>query len=198
METLAKHTDNASYPTYPPTVREAVGIFPDDTHLRAAIDELELEEFARQDISVLGAQDVLSRESATLRNPQQMESDPHTPRGVFVMPEEQSLAEACLVGAGVILTVFFVGPAMGRDLAMAGNVALLLVLALIGAAVGYAAARGLRYLRQRRTEEQQRRGGLLLWVNTPTRQLERKACAILARHGAHDVHINEVVHPPRA
>lgn len=197
METVANHAHNASYHPYTPTVREAVGIFPDDAHLLAAIDELELEEFGRQDISVLGTEDVLGLEKATLREPQHMESDPRTPRGVFVMPEEQSLAEACLVGAGIILTVYFAGPAIGRDLAMAGNVAVLLALALVGAVIGYGAARLLRFIRQRRIEEQQRSGGLLLWVNTPTRKLERKACAILARHGAHDVHINEVVHSQR-
>ena len=69
----------------------------------------------------------------------------------------------------------------------------LLAIAAAGGALGYAAAIGLRRMRRRRMVAQKRRGGLLLWVSTPTRDREEKATAILSRHGARDVHINETM-----
>ena len=40
--------------------------------------------------------------------------------------------------------------------------------------------------------EQLDRGGVLLWVRTPDPEAERKACDILGRHAAHDVHVHEI------
>lgn len=175
------------------SVREAVGVFADDEHLQAAIDELEMEEFARQDISVLGSKMEMERTyDKANRNPYNLEDDPRAPRGVHVMPEEQSLAEASLVGAGIIFTVVFFGPVMGANGALSAGMGVLLLLAAIGGVVGYGLARALRSYRQRHYKKQLRKGGLLLWVNTPTRAMERKAQQILAKHGARDVHINEV------
>lgn len=175
------------------SVREAVGVFPDDAHLQAAIDELEMAEFARQDISVLGSKEEMQRiYHKPYRNATDLEDDPRAPRGVHVMPEEQSLAEAALVGAGIIFTVVFLGPVFGAAGALGGGLIVLVLLAALGGGIGYGLARALRSYRARRYKEQIRKGGLLLWVSTPSRALERKAQAILAKHGAKDVHINEV------
>jgi hypothetical protein len=162
--------------------------------LRAAIDALEIEAFSRQDISVLGsAGEMRGAYDTAYRDPRAIEDDPNAPRGSYVMPEEQSLAEACLVGAGIILAVYFMGPLMGAQLDTVGSVIMLLLFALIGGGIGYGAALLLRRIRRQRKKDQLRKGGLLLWVNTPTRRHERQACDILSRHGAQDVHINEVV-----
>lgn len=175
-------------------LREAVGVFPDDEHLMAAIDDLEMAEFNRQDISVLGSEaEMMQTYHSPYVSPYRLEDDPRAPRGVFVMPEEQSLAEAALVGAGVILAIYIFGPMMGPDLSMAASVVVLLAIAAAGGALGYAAAIGLRRMRHRRMVAQKRRGGLLLWVSTPTRDREEKATAILSRHGARDVHVNETM-----
>lgn len=175
------------------SVREAVGVFADDEHLQAAIDELELEEFARQDISVLGSKMEMERTyDKANRNPYNLEDDPRAPRGVHVMPEEQSLAEASLIGAGIIFTVMFLGPVMGASGSLSTGLVVMVLLAGVGGIVGYGLARALRSYRQRHYKQQLRKGGLLLWVNTPTRALERKAQQILAKHGARDVHINEI------
>lgn len=176
------------------TLREAVGVFPDDEHLMAAIDDLEMAEFHREDISVLGSEyEMRHIYNQTHRSADELENDPNAPRGVFVMPEEQSLAEASLVGGGVLLAVFLVGPLMGADLALATNVFVLVALAAIGGLIGFGASRLLRRARVKRSMSQQKSGGLLLWVNTPTHEREEKAQAILSRHGARDVHVNEVV-----
>ena len=176
------------------TVREAVGVFPDDEHLRAAIDELEMAEFSRHDISVLGTKGEMERiYNKPYRNPVSLEDDARAPRGVYIMPEEQSLAEAALVGAGIIFTIVLIAPFMGATGNLGGNMLGLIGLAAAGGLVGYGLALWLRRSRMRRYKEQVRRGGLLLWVNTPTSEMEQKAQEILARHGAHNVHVNEVM-----
>ncbi|MCH2546484.1 MAG: hypothetical protein MK052_02585 [Alphaproteobacteria bacterium] len=174
-------------------MREAVGVFPDDKHLLAAIDELELAEFGRHDISVLGneneMQDVYNRPS---RNPYAMENDPSAPRGVFVTPEEKSLADASLVGGGIILAVFLAAPIIGSELPMGMNIAIMLGMALVGGVIGYGVSRILHNHRNSHDRDQERKGGVLLWVSTPTQERETKARDILKRHGARDVHVNQV------
>ena len=44
-------------------------------------------------------------------------------------------------------------------------------------------------------QEQLDRGGILLWVRTPTAEDERKAMEVLTRYSAHDVHIHEIPAP---
>ena len=54
------------------------------------------------------------------------------------------------------------------------------------------------YMNRRHAEwlqEQLERGGLLLWVRTPTPGRERRAIEILTRHAVHDVHIHEIPAP---
>jgi hypothetical protein len=43
-----------------------------------------------------------------------------------------------------------------------------------------------------RLQEQLDRGGILLWVRTPTEEDERRAMDVLTRYSAHDVHIHEI------
>ncbi|MBM3617452.1 MAG: hypothetical protein FJX23_02785, partial [Alphaproteobacteria bacterium] len=87
-------------------VREAVGIFPDDRSLMAAIDELEQKHFARQDISVVtNAAEVQKVYHSTMKRPRSLAGDARAPRSYLVMPEEQSLAQAMFVGAGALFGV---------------------------------------------------------------------------------------------
>lgn len=175
------------------TQRETVGVFADDEHLLAAIDDLEMAEFNRQDISVLGSEGKMRKTyHKAQRNPYSIEADPKAPRGVHITPEEQSLAEASLVGGGVLLAVFLAGPVIGANMAVASNVVILLAFAAVGGAIGYGIARLLRSRRSRSTHAQERKGGLLLWVSTSTQEREAKAQSILKRNGARDVHVNEI------
>lgn len=199
---MQTYSNNYNYETTPPpatedenqvNVREAVGVFDDDEHLLAAIDDLEVAQFQRKDFSVLGNEmDMRRTYGVPHRNPYNIEDDAEAPRGVYVMPEERSLAEASLVGGGIIFSVVLFGPFLGADMAMPGTALVLLTLAIMGGVVGWMAVLGLRHLRQRRTKGQLRKGGMLLWVNTPTPEHERTARDILERNGAHDVHINVV------
>lgn len=183
----------------PLNMREAVGVFDTDDQLLAAIDDLEIAQFQRKDFSVLAGEGEMRKAyGVPYRNPYNIEEDEKAPRGVFVTPEEHSLAEASLVGGGIILAVFLFGPLLGPDLEMPGTTLVLLVLAAIGGVAGWLAVLGLRHLRQRRTEGQLNKGGMLLWVNTPTREHEHKARDILLRHGAHDVHIHVAERPVAA
>lgn len=176
------------------TVREAVGVFPDDEHLQAAIDELEMAQFPRHDISVLGSKgEMEDTYNKPYRDPHNIKDDARAPRGVHVMPEERSLAEAALVGGGIIVTVVVLTPVLGAAGGpMLSNILLLLALAAVGGLVGFGLAMLLRRTRANRHKKQIRKGGLLLWVGAPTREMEIKAQSILAKHGARDVHVHEI------
>lgn len=159
-------------------VREAMGVFPNDDALMAAIDELEQKHFARQDISVVTN-----------------EADMRAPRGsIHVMPEEQSLAQAAFVGIGALIGVVIAMYISIEAGVRNENVAAMFMTGtIIGGLIGLGAAIVQTFIRRRNIQRQMRRGGLLLWVSTPTRERERVASNILSRNGARDVRIQQVV-----
>lgn len=178
---------------YTVSVREVVGVFTEDESLRAAIDSLEVEGFSRLDISVLGRKEEIKKTYGTsYRDPREMEDDPNAPRGVYIMPEEQRLAEVSLVGGGVLVALVVAPPLLGTPDSVSGNVPVILTLSAIGGVIGYGLACWLRYYRTQRYKRQLREGGLLLWVSAPTRERERKAKRALSRHGARNIHIHEI------
>lgn len=176
-------------------VREAVGIFPDDKNLMAAIDELEQKHFARQDISVVGDAAQMRRVyDSAVKSPHALLGDSRAPRGVFVMPEEQSLAQAVFVGFGALMGVvaamaFSIGARVHYD----EVTALFIAGGVLGGLVGLAAAIVQTAVRRKHIAEQINKGGLPLWVNTSSRERESLAQSILAKYGARDVHIQQVV-----
>jgi len=64
---------------------------------------------------------------------------------------------------------------------------------IVGGLVGLGIAIAQTTIRRRHMKRQMENGGLLLWVNTPTRERERVASNILSRNGARDVRIQQVV-----
>lgn len=176
-------------------VREAVGIFSSDDALMAAIDELEQKHFARHDISVVSnAADVENTYHHTMTRPKTLAGDSRAPRSVHVMPEEQSLAQAVFVGSGALIgVVAAMSIIIGARVEYENVTALFMVGAILGGLVGLGGSIVQTVVRRRRIREQIRNGGLLLWVNTPTRERERVASSILSRNGARDVRIQQVV-----
>src|SRR5690606_11393020 len=77
-------------------IREAVGVFDDQNQLDAAVAELEVTAFPRQDISVLSQQQVQERFGDDTRT-EWFEDNPAAPRSVPLRPEERH------IGAGVII-----------------------------------------------------------------------------------------------
>ncbi|HJU16898.1 MAG TPA: hypothetical protein VJ770_10555, partial [Stellaceae bacterium] len=65
-----------------------------------------------------------------------------------------------------------------------------------GGAIGAAFGRGARIRAEQWLQQQQRRGGILLWVRTPDAEAERRAAAILAQQGGKGVHIINLPYRP--
>lgn len=177
-------------------IREVVGVFYNQEQMQSAIDELEMSQFGRHEISVLADKYTMEHEMGTSYiEAHQLVDNPFVPRGVHVAPEEQSLAEASLVGGGLLLGAAIAFHGLNPDpLNPAMLLGILLGGSAIGAVAGYYLARFLHKERHERMHEQIAKGGLPLWVRTQTLQKERSASSILMRNGAHDVHSHDM--PP--
>ena len=124
---------------------------------------------------------------------EELEDDDDAPRVAFVSPRELGEREDRVAS---VLTVLPTLIAAGTVVASAGALAAVVVgTAVAGATLGTV----LSHLMNRRhaewLQEQLERGGLLLWVRTPTPERERRAIEILTRHAVHDVHIHEIPAP---
>jgi hypothetical protein len=173
-------------------IREAVGIFDNEKDLEAAIVELEATAFPRHDISVLGnTKEMRKTFGASAVAPEEIEDNPDAPRGIPVMPEEKAIGGAVLTGVCAYIggCIAAVGANSLPDAALlfsitAGSVA--------GGAIGLAGALFIRGLFKRSVRQQIKKGGLVLWVNTPQRSLEKIACAIMEKHGGRHIHIHKI------
>jgi hypothetical protein len=169
-------------------IREAVGVFSDKDALNLALVELD-HRFPRHAVSVLGSRaDIEQQFGQATVSPDMAGSNSQTPHEAPVRPEEKALGRAALIGGGA-----YIG-AMALAIA-AGAVALpvTIMAAAIGggggAALGAVLVKVLGDHYHQDIEDQIAKGGLLLWVNTPTAEDEQDACDILRRHGANHVKV---------
>jgi hypothetical protein len=172
-------------------VREAVAVFDDVSGLEAAVDDLRAAGFAEQDISLLAAHDAVERKLGHMyRRVEELEDDPRAPRTAFVSGKNIGEREDRLVGS---LTVLPTVLAAGTVVASAGAVAAAVVgTAVAGALLGTVFAHWMDRRHADWLQEQLDRGGVLVWVRTPTEADERKALDVLTRYSAHDIHIHEI------
>ncbi len=121
------------------------------------------------------------------------EDDLDAPRTAYVSPESIGDAEGGIIG---ILTYIPATLTAGAIVASGGTLAAAASATAIaggaGAMVGVLLAVGIGESHAKFLRDQMERGGLLLWVLTPTKNKEDRAKAVLAKHSAHDVHIHGV------
>lgn len=175
-------------------VREAVAVFDDVSGLEAAVEELRAAGFAERDISLLAAHAAVERKLGHMyERVEELEDDPRAPRTAFVSSKSMDQRENRLLGS---LTVLPTVLAAGTVVASAGAVAAAVVgTAVAGALLGTVFAHWMDRRHADWLQEQLDRGGILLWVRTPTEVEERKALDVLTRHSAHDIHIHEIPTP---
>ncbi len=175
------------------SVREAVGIFHDVHKMQDAIKDLEINGFERHHISVLGNDKAMEEEYGRIRqNLPNLEDDPRAPRSANVSPEEVGVAQGVIVGggttvgmiAGVLADVVLLIPGSLLAVGLTGGIA--------GTAVGAYLAKKLGDRYYGFFEEQVERGGILLWVTTPTKDHESTAQKIFKDHNASNVHIHNI------
>jgi hypothetical protein len=175
-------------------VREAVAVFDDVSSLEAAVADLRAAGFEEGSISLLAAHDAVERKLGHMyRRVEELEDDPQAPRTAFVSGKNIDERENRLIGSLTVLPTMI---AAGTVVATAGAVAAAVVgTAVAGALLGTVFAHWMDQRHANWLQEQLDRGGILLWVRTPTEEDERKAMDVLTSYSAHDVHIHEIPAP---
>jgi outer membrane lipoprotein SlyB len=175
-------------------VREAVGVFHDEPALQAAVDELLDAGFEQADLSLLAGHQTIERKLGHYyEKVAEIEDDPGVPRRAFVDIDTRTEAKGSVIGG-----LAYVGAvaAAGMIVASGGTIAAALIAATLaggaGGVVGAAFARFLDQRHARHLHEQLDRGGILLWVRAADDGREARACEILKRHSADDVHVHEL------
>ncbi|HBT41054.1 MAG TPA: hypothetical protein DIW51_11840 [Rhodospirillaceae bacterium] len=174
--------------------REAVGVFETSDSLQAAIDELLSSGFNRAEISLLAGEDAVQEKLGHIYEAAAAaEDDPDAPRTAYVSPESIGDAEGGIIG---ILTYIPATLTAGAIVASGGTIAAAAAATAIaggvGAMIGVLLAAGIGESHAKFLRDQMERGGLLLWVLTPTQEKEARVVEILGKHSAYDVHIHGV------
>jgi hypothetical protein len=173
-------------------VREAVAAFSEPTRLQSAAAELMSSGFDRALLSMMPPNRDIERRFGPYWRVEQIADDPMTPRVGII--GSNSRAEGRGLAAGGL---GYVGACVAAGVTIASGAVLPLVAAMAavaGAGGGVIGTMLGRSYDTRYTQwwgQQQRRGGILLWVRTQDAAAEKRACEILARHGGSFVHIAE-------
>src|SRR5689334_16105151 len=154
------------------TVREAVAVLQDVGALEAAVAALRAAGFAEGDVSLLAGRDAVeSKLGHMYRRVEELEDDPAAPRTAFVALENLGDREDRVVSSLTVLPTLI---AAGTVVASAGAVAAAVVgTAVAGATLGTVLSHFMNKSQADWLQEQLDRGGLLLWVRTPTPERER-------------------------
>lgn len=174
-------------------VREAVAAFPDAAHLQSAIDELLVNGFDRSLLSVMPPNRDIERKFGPDWRVEAVADDPATPRVSFVGPDSRAEGRGLAAGG-----LGYLGAAIAAGAVIATGGALALAVAIAAAAGVGGGMLGTRFGRSLDTRytqwlgQQQRRGGILLWVRTRDGEAEKRAGEILARCGGSAVRIVEL------
>jgi hypothetical protein len=174
-------------------LREAMGVFQDLGALEAAAEELESAGFDQSLLSLLAEEEVMNSLADDSREGiETLEDNPTVGRIGFRTLPELGDAEGVLMGLPL-----YVGACIGIGTAItaSGSLTETIIAAVVGGGLGGAAgaifARRLDLRYRRYLKRQINKGGVLLWVRMLNDIQENRACEILRRHGARDVHIHE-------
>jgi len=167
---------------------EIVALFNSVSGLESAIGALTNAGWDRSEMSLLGSKERL----APFRSTRDIADDPNVERAPVTSQTDKRSAGTLAGGLGGVVAAFL---ATGATI-MSGGTALAAVIGGAVAAGGGAAGgdiigRVLSRQMNKSLEEQIARGGIVLWVLLRSRDRESEARAILERHGAQDVHLNE-------
>jgi VIT1/CCC1 family predicted Fe2+/Mn2+ transporter len=171
---------------------EAVGVFDSFEALQAAMYDLLMAGFSRQDISMLGSTETLETKlGKRYWRSAELADDPAAPRAAFVSEEAIGEYEGAVAGGffflgSVIAMLAMLTPAS----TLAASIAAVAIGGVPGAAVGTVLARRIGKHHRDYYDEQIRHGGILLWVRVLDKEKERLAVEILKGHSGRDVHVH--------
>lgn len=169
-------------------IREVAGIFQDKDQLQATIDVLLRHDFDRRHISVIGSEK--SMEAVFNKphvEPEKIMKDPETPRSPLIDENELGVAQGAMMGGGMLAGVATTVMATGAIAMPGAAVTAIIIGGLGGTAVGAALAKIMGKSYDDHFEKQIDAGGLLLWVRTPSKDIEEKAIKLLQDNGGEKV-----------
>lgn len=181
--------------TYPTTVLEmpeAVGVFDSAEALQAAIYDLRMSGFRRDEISLLGEKAAMEKKlGSAYWQARELEDNPEAPRATFVSEEAIGELEGAIIGGFFFLGSAIAMTAMLTPLStLAASIAAIAVGGGPAAAIGTLLARRVGQQHNDYYERQIRNGGILLWVRTRDKEHEDMAIKILHGHSGRDVHVH--------
>lgn len=176
------------------TVTEAVGIFSSEEQLEQTADELMSHGFDRADISLLASEEaIVEKLGHRYRSVRELEDNPEVPTTAFVTEEGLGAAEGGVIGSLLYLpAVAGVATVVASGGTLAAAIAAAVILGGVGGGLGGVLARVIGRQHGDKIAGEIERGGLLLFVRTPSAEMEGKAKDILARNGAQDVHVHNI------
>ena len=191
---MSTSPEEAAVPRHAGMVREVVGVFDDQEHLQAAVDELQENGFSRSDLSTVA--DLRSVEQAVGRvyaDVREIEDDSGVPRALYVSKTSLGDAEGVMIGLAVYVPTIVVAAVLAaKGVSVATIVWAVLIVGALGGLLGWVVARWLDRLYLRRFHEQLSHGGIVLWVAVHGPEQEKRATDILERTHARDVHVHEL------
>lgn len=181
--------------TYPTTVLEmpeAVGVFDSAEALQAAIYDLRMSGFRRDEISLLGEKAAMEKKlGSAYWQARELEDNPEAPRATFVSEEAIGELEGAIIGGFFFLGSAIAMTAMLTPLStLAASIAAIAVGGGPAAVIGTLLARRVGQQHNDYYERQIRNGGILLWVRTRDKEHEDMAVKILHGHSGRDVHVH--------
>jgi hypothetical protein len=195
MRSVQKHVLKSSK-TEPEikTVREAVGVFRDPDNLQEAFEDLQSHGFMQQELSVLAGESTIQEKLGHLyKRVQKAEDDPQAPRTIFVPLENINIARGVAIGVPLFMAATTTaGVVVATGGAILDAIMYAATAGAIGAGIGSMLSTFIARHHARYLQEQIKRGGLLLWVNIRTPDMEKTAKKILLKHSAQDVHAHDI------
>ena len=186
----------AEQPQADTAVREAVGVFTDETSYQKAIDDLLSSGFDHADISMLAAETTVQeklKHSYTQTTDLADTSGENTHRRHYVATESVGDAKGVLIGGLVYVGAL---AAAGPVILSGGTLAIAIAAAVAaggaGGVLGSVLSKWLGDSEGKHVQTQLENGGLVLWVHTRDADHERRAIEIMKRHSGQDVHSHTV------
>ena len=171
--------------------REVVGVFDSEEALQGAVDELMVSGFNLSNLSLLGAMDPLYAHNH--QSVREIEDDPEAPLTAYADPDSRFEAESVIGGGFIYLGAMVAALAViSRGGEMANAIPGVVIAVIIGGFLGFIVSRILEWNHKSRVLDQFKRGGLPLWVKVTDMAHYQRACRILVKHNASDVHQHEL------
>ena len=174
-------------------IPEAVGGFGNAANLQAAIYDLLMSGFRRDDLSLLGGREAMQEKLGSgYWRARDLEDGPHAPRANFVSEEAIGELEGAIAGG-----FFFLGSAIAMTAmltpasTLAASIAAVAIGGTPGAVIGALFARRVGRHHKDYYQHQIENGGILLWVRAADADKQDLAIKILKGHSGNDVHVHD-------